>query len=227
MKTNCFECVHLKKCLNGINEKDIQNISKTKIQLNFSKGELICKRGSPITHMYFLQSGFVKWHIDGGKNRKNIIFKVVKDGHTIGLPSVFDDRLHHFSTTAIEDSVVCMIDIHDFMDYFKKNPPFAEHVLNVLSTSANGLFDGMYSFATKNVNGRVADLLLLLYKTIYTSNKFVLTLSRQEMAEIISISKDNLIHTLSKFSKEGIINAKGKNIEILNIEKLLKISELG
>lgn len=227
MSKDCFDCKHREVCLSGLKPEELSEVNKNKIQLVFNRNELICKRGSPITHVLFLLDGFVKWHVDGSESKKNVIFKLEKQGSFIGVPSVFGDKLHHFSTTAIEGSKVCMIDVALFMKIFRANNDFAESILNFICSSANGLFDNLYSYATKNVNGRVAELLLYLAKDIYSADAFTLTLSRQELSEIVNISKDNLIHTLSKYNNDGIIKSHGKNIEILRYDLLKKICETG
>lgn len=227
MKENCSECPFNDFCFKGLSPEQKNIINETKITLNFKKGELICKRGSPVTHIIFLKHGFIKWHVDGDTNNKNVIFKLEQTGTYVGIPTAFGDRLHHFSTTAIDNSKVCLIDINLFMEMFRSNPTFATSILEFICKGANDLFDSMYSYTTKNVNGRVALLLLYLSKQIYKSNKFTLTLSRQELSEFIAISKDNLIHTMSKLNKEGVIRAKAKTIEILKEDSLIKISMVG
>jgi len=83
------------------------------------------------------------------------------------------------------------------------------------------------SLAHKQVNGRIADILLFLSQNIYMSNEFVLSLSRQEFAEFAGCSKENVIHTLRKFHNEGLIKVEGKKILLNDPERLQKISKHG
>lgn len=83
------------------------------------------------------------------------------------------------------------------------------------------------SLAHKQVNGRIADILLYLSKNVYEDKLFTLTLSRQELAEFAGCSKENVIHTLRNFDTDGIIKVSGKNIEIINFERLQKVSKSG
>ncbi|MBQ1696676.1 MAG: winged helix-turn-helix domain-containing protein, partial [Bacteroidales bacterium] len=54
-----------------------------------------------------------------------------------------------------------------------------------------------------------------------------LGLSRQELAEYAGCSREQIIHTLRAFSNDGIIRVSGKNVEILDYDKLLTISRVG
>ena len=98
-----------------------------------------------------------------------------------------------------------------------------EIVLEMFKTS---IFN-FISLAHKQVHGRIADILIYFSQNIYQSPKFTLTQSRQEIAEFAGCSKENVIHTLRKFHEEGIIKIKGKQINILDFEKLLHISKVG
>jgi CRP/FNR family transcriptional regulator len=83
------------------------------------------------------------------------------------------------------------------------------------------------SIAHKQSNGRVADILIFLSENIYNNRSFVLSLSRQELAEFAGCSKELIIRTLQNFCTDGIIDISGKNIEILNMNLLYKISRNG
>jgi CRP/FNR family transcriptional regulator len=83
------------------------------------------------------------------------------------------------------------------------------------------------SVARKQSNGRVADVLLYLSDKIYEARSFSLGLSRQELAEYAGCSREQIIHTLRAFSSDGIIRVSGKNVEILDYDKLLTISRVG
>jgi len=83
------------------------------------------------------------------------------------------------------------------------------------------------SLAHKYVNGRIADILIYLSEKIYKSTEFNLTLSRKELSEFAGCSQENIIHTLTRFNKEGIIKVEGKKITIINPGKLKEVSRTG
>ncbi|HOY91306.1 MAG TPA: helix-turn-helix domain-containing protein, partial [Bacteroidales bacterium] len=72
-----------------------------------------------------------------------------------------------------------------------------------------------------------ADILLFLAREIYHSNTFTLSISRQELAEFAGCSKENVIKSLRSLNRDNIIRISGKEIEILDIKKLIKISQKG
>ena len=59
------------------------------------------------------------------------------------------------------------------------------------------------------------------------SNKFVLPISRREIAELIDMRTENVIRIMSEFRKDGLIKINGHIIEVINPEMLLKVSDAG
>ncbi len=83
------------------------------------------------------------------------------------------------------------------------------------------------SLANKQVNGRIADILIYLWEYVYKDGEYPFELSRKEIAEFAACSYENVIVTLSRFNKEGIITLEGRRIIINDLEKLNVISKRG
>jgi CRP-like cAMP-binding protein len=54
-----------------------------------------------------------------------------------------------------------------------------------------------------------------------------MSLTRKEIGEMAAISEENTVRLLTEFSRENIIATKGRDIEILDMPLLKKISEVG
>jgi CRP/FNR family transcriptional regulator len=59
------------------------------------------------------------------------------------------------------------------------------------------------------------------------SQKYNLGMTRKEIGEMIAISEENAVRLFTEFSKENIISLKGREIEILDMALIKKISEVG
>jgi len=51
--------------------------------------------------------------------------------------------------------------------------------------------------------------------------------TRKDLAELSAMSTEGAVRILSEFDKDGIIELKGRDIKILDLEKLIKISKSG
>jgi CRP-like cAMP-binding protein len=75
--------------------------------------------------------------------------------------------------------------------------------------------------------GRVAEVILYLNNAIYRSNPFTLTITRQDIADLASITKEGTIRVLKDFKDAGLISLNGNELKILNEKALINVSENG
>jgi CRP-like cAMP-binding protein len=73
----------------------------------------------------------------------------------------------------------------------------------------------------------VADAILYFSKIIYETNSFDLPFSRQELADLIGVSRESATRVLLKFKAEGIIELEGRSIEVVKMDLLEQISQTG
>jgi CRP/FNR family transcriptional regulator len=141
--------------------------------------------------------------------------------------SIFSDEKYKYSVSALEDSVVCTVELDYIKKLFLVNGGFASNLLTKISTINDKIIGQTLDIRQKNLAGRVAFVLLYFTKDIYKSRVFDIPVSRKEIADYIGMSTANVIRTLSDFKRDGIIKIFGKTMEIVNIEKLEIISKRG
>lgn len=107
------------------------------------------------------------------------------------------------------------------------NSPFLMKLIEMITVMFRNSILNFINLAHKQVNGRIADILLYLSEQVYRNAVFTLSLTRKEIAEFAGCSTENVIHTLSKFHKDKIILLAGKRIEIIDPERLRTISKVG
>ena len=77
------------------------------------------------------------------------------------------------------------------------------------------------------MHGRIADAFIFLMDEIYGRNPFILTISRQDMADLTAMSKENVIRVMKVFKDQDLIRVEGNLIEILNKKELIRIGATG
>ncbi len=223
---DCSICVFKHFICQYISASEFELLYQTSQQLKFRKNEYIMKQGTKASHMAFISKGRAKmnYETDSGKN---IILTITGSPNLIGAGIILNEGVNIFSIIAIEDCEVCLIDIDILKSFIEKNGQLSLKLLEFLSNMFKDSIFNFISLAHKQVNGRIADVLIYLSKTVYQSPKFTLNLSRKELAEFAGCSQENVIHTFTKFDKDGIIRSEGKNIEIVDQEMLNTISRNG
>ncbi|MEA3479648.1 MAG: Crp/Fnr family transcriptional regulator [Bacteroidota bacterium] len=204
----------------------MQKINETRYEVKFNRGETIFKQGTSLTHIACVTSGLIKVYIEGFNN-KNLILKIVRPGNMIGGPGMYTDFRHHFSATAVEDTTACFIDASLFNEILKKNITLANELLRQGNERDIMLFDKLLTLTQKQMPGRMANTLLYLNKAVYRTNPFYLTISRQDLADLSSMTKESVIRIIKDFKDAGFISVNKDEVKILNEKALISISETG
>ena len=79
----------------------------------------------------------------------------------------------------------------------------------------------------KQLNGKLANTLLYLNREEFKSVDVFSHITRKDLAELSGMAIESVARILSEFSNEKIIELKGKNIKIKNLELLKSISKNG
>ena len=83
--------------------------------------------------------------------------------------------------------------------------------------------------AQKPVRERVAEALLYLHQTYGTEadgQTIGVTMSREDIANIVGTATETTIRLLSEFKHDEVIQLNGKKIAIVNHKKLIKIANV-
>lgn len=226
LQFDCNRCIYKAISCKYIKEDEFEDIRKTSIPLRFEKGETIVKQGGRSTHIIFLHKGILKFTYQN-QSGKTFIMTVVSGPKLLGGANLFFNNTNIFSLIAVETCDICLIDEKAFKTTIEKHGKYLlgmfEHTIEMFQSS---IFN-FISLAHQQVNGRIADVLIYLSENVYKNTPYDFTLSRKEIAEFAACSHENVINTLSRFNKEGIITLEGKKIIINDLKKLEDISKRG
>jgi CRP-like cAMP-binding protein len=190
------------------------------------KEEIILKQNTPVSHLIYVKSGLVKVYKEI-TNEKVQIFKIASSGNFIGLLSVFSGNRNYYSVGAIEDCEIVYTDITTVKNIIKENGGFALHLLKLISDYGLFISDKLINVSNKQIPGRIAETILFFADEIYKNDAFELPLSRQELAEMVVTTKENISRTLSEFKNDRLIEFDGRKIIIKSRENIEFLSKTG
>jgi CRP/FNR family transcriptional regulator, polysaccharide utilization system transcription regulator len=223
--SNCADCNCKSSIFKNLSPLELELINHSRFQVNYKPGEIIFKQGTPSPYFVCVTSGLAKIYIEG--YGKNLILSLVKPVDYIFGPGIYVDNRHYYSASAVEESTACLVDVNVFKKLIRENPDFADEFIKRVSRQSIFNFEQVISLTQKQMHGRIADVLFYLSNKIYDKNPFVMTISRQDLADLSGMSKESAIRILKEFKEEGILTVSGSVIEILNIKQLRQISETG
>ncbi|HOU98547.1 MAG TPA: Crp/Fnr family transcriptional regulator [Bacteroidales bacterium] len=225
-KCECKDCVIRSLYFANIRQHEVESLCQLKKEKYYKKGEVVFKSNEEIDSLIYLKSGLVKYFTvfpDG----KNQIITISKPFDTISLLTVFNEKKSLYNLTAIEDSEICFIPLNHIDKLVQSNGDFAKDFVSKVIKASNDVIERLMTINSKNLRGRIAFVLFEFSENIYKKSIFELPVSRKEIGEMIGMTTENVIRTLSEFRKEKLIRINGKEIEILEKERLKKIALYG
>lgn len=201
--------------------KKLSNDRRTKI---YKKKDNIFGEGSNPIYLYFLSKGKVKTY-RSHEYGKELITTLYKEGDFFGYTSLLEEKPYSETAEAMEDSEVCLIPKEDFFSLMYNNMHVMKTFVKMLSDNILEKEKQLVNLAYSSVRKRVAEALLLL-QTRYEKDKeknFSISISREDLANIVGTATESLIRTLSDFKEEKLVEIKGSNITIIDAEKLKKL----
>jgi len=223
---HCINCKFKAVLFDKLTDEELEIVNKNKKSFAIPKGETICVAGQPINEFIYLIEGMVKLQ-KVNKDGKAQIVSIAQPLDFVGLLTVFSNQDYQYTITSITDSRFCKIDINVMRRLAASNGQFALDILKYISNISDEIIRHTYAINRKNLRGRIAMILLDFANKYFNSDSYTLPLSRKELAELIDMTPENVIRILSEFRRDGLVNVKGKHIEIQNRKLLEKIRDLG
>ncbi|MBI9035550.1 MAG: Crp/Fnr family transcriptional regulator, partial [Bacteroidales bacterium] len=177
-------------------------------------------------YVMYVQSGLVKVYLQTGHN-KQVNIRIARSGDFLAFSSVFGEDVYTYSSVAIKDSVICMIDKDGLKQLLFKNNEFAMRVTSDNYKNEKDLLNIISSISYKQMRGKLATALLYLSAKEFVAEDIFQHLSRQDIADFASISTESAIKFLKEFEKEDCIKLQGKDIIINDYSRLENLAKSG
>jgi CRP-like cAMP-binding protein len=193
----------------------------------YKRGDILYEEGTRISGFYCINSGIIKVFKTGFDGKEQII-RFAKRGDFIAYRSVLSNELACTSAKVIEDSQVCFIPSEILLELSKENSTFALELLKLACRELGEANSFITDIAQKTVRERLAEILLLLVHDFGLDNNQYLNISltREELANIVGTATESVIRLLSEFKNDKMVELTGRRIRILNIKALEKISNV-
>lgn len=190
----------------------------------FSKGEKLVEPGDPGGSVFIIESGQVRISLQGSDGRE-ITLAHLGEGDCFGEMSMLDGEPRSAAAVAIDETAVLVGTRADFMRSVEANPRVAVSLLVMMSQRLRAANELIESLSFLDVQGRVARLLLdeAEKKGVECPEGIAVPLpyTRQEMANIVSTSRETLTRVLKNFERLKYIHLMRRKAIILNKPRLL------
>jgi CRP/FNR family transcriptional regulator, polysaccharide utilization system transcription regulator len=203
--------------------EEFQNLSKSANTRMFKKKDIIFSEGSYPNGMYLIANGKVKT-AKANEDGKEIITAVHTDGAYIGYIALLEGAPYAESAVALEDTEMVFIPREDFNSLIFNNREIAKKFIKMLSNSLRENEERLLKLAYNSVRKRVAEALVMLNDRFKKNNGTnPISISREDLSNIVGTATESVIRTLSDFKDEKLISINKGEITLLNEDKLAKM----
>lgn len=212
-----------------INESEIKTLNDFKNYINdygkvfkYLKNDIIYKEGDHSNYIYLINKGVVKCHkID--EFGKELTTGLYKEDDLFGYLSFKQNIPYQETATAIKDLEMAGILKTDLKNILDKNHKIALELMQLLTNDLTGVKDQLLQMAYSSVNKKTAATIIKFAKKLNRKPDDPIKISRSDLASVAGIATETLIRTMSDFKKQGLIAIEGRNIKILDLQKLKNI----
>lgn len=210
-----------------LNSDEVTSINYEKDFRQYQRGDILYQEGNRISGFYCINSGIIKVFKTGFDGKEQII-RFAKKGDIIAYRSVLSNEPACTSAKVIEDCQVCFIPSEILISFIKTNSGFALELLKLACHELGEANSFITDIAQKTVRERLAEVLLFLVNDFGLDNQQFLNISltREELANIVGTATESVIRLLSEFKSDRLVELNGRRIKIINTKGLEKISNV-
>jgi len=206
---------------------EVEMINFEKDFRQYKRGYVLYQEGNRISGFYCIHSGIIKVYKTGFDGKEQII-RFAKTGDIIAYRSVLSNEVACTSAKVIEDCQVCFIPSEILISLIKTNSLYALELMKLTCHELGEANSFITDIAQKTVRERLAEILLLLVNDfgLDEQNHLKISLTREELANIVGTATESVIRLLSEFKAYKLVELNGRKIKILNKKGLEKISNV-
>lgn len=150
-----------------------------------------------------------------------LVLNTFYSGGVFGVAGLFNDTRQYVSEIiAVKRSRVLFLSQELLQDLFEQNFKIAKNYINYLSNRICFLNSRIDHFTGGTAACRFANFLLSLLSQSDQSSHLELPCTLTQLSNTLNIGRASLYRAMEELSAAGIIKRNGKNIEIINIERL-------
>jgi CRP/FNR family transcriptional regulator, polysaccharide utilization system transcription regulator len=210
-----------------LDEEEFNRLNYEKTCSLYKKGTVIYREGSRLTGFYCVTRGIIKV-LKTGIDGKEQIIRFAKKGEIIAYRSLLSQELACTTAKVIDEAVLCHIPYQTLLFLIKNNWQFSHHMLQIVCRELREANDYITDIAQKTVRERLAEVLLLLKENFELDNQNTLqiSLTREELANMVGTATESVIRLLSEFRQDNLIELHGRKIKFLDSPGLKRVANI-
>jgi len=204
-----------------------QRLNEIKSTAVYPKGAMLFIEGQQPRGVFVLCAGKAKLSTSS-REGKTIITKLSEAGDVLGLNSVISNRPYEVTAEMMEPGQANFIPRESLLQFLKEHGEVALRVAEQLSRNYYTAYEEIRTLGLATSPSEKFAKLLLSWTPKSANNdgggmQVKLTLTHEEIAEIIGTTRETVSRLFSEFKKKQLLQLKGSTLVIRNRPALEKI----
>lgn len=210
-----------------LSKEDYNKYINAKQTQFFNKGETLFEEGKSVEGVFFIESGTAKL-FKVGFTKKEQILRFIKEGDIVGYRSLLVGEPFQATAEAMSDLQAIFIPSEVFLHLLEVDSQLSYAMLQKICFELGESANIVTFLAQKTVRERLAEVLLMLEQKLGTDAEgFIkISLTREDIANLIGTATESAIRLISEFKQDKYIEVEGRNIKVINHEKLRKLGHV-
>lgn len=198
---------------------ELEQIGRATADLHVAKGEIIFRRGDPCTGFHIVIYGQVKLAFVSAEGNEKVV-EIIGPGHSFGEALMFMEKPYIVTSQALADTLLLHVPKTVIFDGLERDPKFARKMLAGLSRRLHGLICDVEAYSLSSGTQRVIGYLLKEAERAEDGGRVHLEVSKVVLSSRLNLTPEHFSRILHDLSARKMISVEGRDITILDIERL-------
>lgn len=203
---------------NELAPQELDNIAQATSELHVARGETVFHRGDPCLGFHCVVYGQIKLAFVSQQGGEKVV-EIIGPGHSFGEALMFMDKPYIVTAQALADTLLLHVNKAAIFQELECDPKFARKMLAGLSRRLHGLISDVEAYSLSSGTQRVIGY-LLKGDSHQDGDQFRLDVSKTVLASRLNLTPEHFSRILHDLGAHGLIEVSGREVKILNIEKL-------
>ncbi|HTC64660.1 MAG TPA: Crp/Fnr family transcriptional regulator [Candidatus Saccharimonadales bacterium] len=211
---------------NGIPANDCSQIVTAARERQFSRGEIIHIEGASIRQVVLLTSGSAKM-VQCGQNGSAVILRLCGPGEIVGSLGISMQAKYRSTPQALAASSALVWESSIFETLSSRFPSLRLNVSYILYKQLEDMEDRFREISTERVAPRLARQILRLMEQvgIVSNGSVEISITREELAQLIGTSLFTVSRLLSQWDRNGIVTTRREGFTVEDMQALKDLTE--
>lgn len=202
-------------------------VAASVVQLRqFPAGTILFQEGDMGEALYILTKGLVKLSkVDLGGYEKTLA--ILQPPEFFGEMALLSDQSRTATALTLGETEAYLLFEDDFNKLIQAYPTISINLTTTLAQRLSGTNDEAQILSYKDAQGRVAYVILRLYRSgviqLSEDGTALVQLTHQELANLAGTSRETVTRALKVLEREGVIRTRPKEIIVQDIQGLEEI----